>query len=106
MWPASRSTPGTAAITSSALPTIRLRRPTEVFFSEGTCARELLIRTYGVWRKPTQSGGQEPARQGCVQLFDQAGVVTSEDYDFKGNLLRSAATSWPDDYKARSRLDQ
>ena len=24
-----------------------------------------------------------------VQLFDQAGVVTSDDYDFKGNLLRS-----------------
>src|SRR5439155_5256029 len=24
-----------------------------------------------------------------VQVFDQAGVVTTEDYDFKGNLLQS-----------------
>ena len=31
----------------------------------------------------------QPARQARTSIFDQAGVVTNESYDFKGNLLRS-----------------
>ena len=34
-----------------------------------------------------------------VQLFDQAGVVTSEEYDFKGNLL-SSTRQLAQEYKA------
>ena len=37
----------------------------------------------GPTRRPTTCAARS------VQLFDQAGVVTSDDYDFKGNLLRS-----------------
>ena len=48
--------------------------------------------------RPAQSRGQQPARQG-VQVFDQAGVVTSEAYDFKGNLLRSQARNCCPEYK-------
>ena len=43
-------------------------------------------RVYGETR-PDAGGGTCAA--GSFELFDQAGVVTSDGYDFKGNLLRS-----------------
>ena len=64
-----------------------LRRPVESFLREGT-GRELMIgRTvYGESRPSPEVKNQ---RGRIVEIFDQAGVVTNEDYDFKGNLLAS-----------------
>lgn len=64
-----------------------LRRPTDSFLREGAGAELLVGRTvYG----ETQLGPEaNNLRTRMVQLFDQAGVVTTDDYDFKGNLLRS-----------------
>ena len=56
---------------------------------------ELLVErtVYGETRlKPEASN----LRGKVFQVFDQAGVVTSEDYDFKGNLLRSQRQLAPD----------
>jgi RHS repeat-associated protein len=64
-----------------------LRRPTESYLREGAGPDLLIERTiYGeTWPNPEANN----LRAQVVQLFDQAGVVTSDDYDFKGNLLRS-----------------
>ncbi|SFU39136.1 SpvB/TcaC N-terminal domain-containing protein [Nitrosospira multiformis] len=64
-----------------------LRRPTDSFLREGE-GRELLVeRTiYGETQPDPETSN---LRGKVVQLFDQAGVVTTEEYDFKGNLLRS-----------------
>jgi RHS repeat-associated protein len=64
------------------------RRLTHVFLSSGGSA-ELLVerRVYG----DTQPEPEVKNLRGqLVQLFDQAGVVTSGQYDFKGNLLSSS----------------
>ena len=53
-------------------------------------------RAHGVWRKPGRRRQPPDAR---FQVFDGAGVVTSEAYDFKGNLLRSKRDLLPD-YKS------
>ena len=64
-----------------------LRRPIEIFLREGAGAELLIGRTvYGETRPNPEAKNQ---RGKVVQLFDQAGVVTSDDYDFKGNLLSS-----------------
>jgi RHS repeat-associated protein len=65
-----------------------LRRPIESFLLEGNGPEILIGRTaYG----ESQSNPEVKNQRGkVVKLFDQAGVVTTEDYDFKGNLLRSA----------------
>ena len=64
-----------------------LRRPLEVFLREGGGAELLVGRTvYGETQPNPEAKNQ---RGKVVQLFDQAGVVTSDDYDFKGNLLSS-----------------
>ena len=64
-----------------------LRRPTDVHLREGAGAELLVGRTvYGETRTNAEANN---VRGKVVQIFDQAGVVTSEDYDFKGNLLRS-----------------
>ena len=64
-----------------------LRRPTDSFLREGAGAELLVGRTvYGETRPNPEANN---LRGKVVQLFDQAGVVTSDDYDFKGNLLRS-----------------
>jgi RHS repeat-associated protein len=64
-----------------------LRRPTESYLREGTGPDLLIERTiYGETRPNPEANN---LRGQVVQLFDQAGVVTSDDYDFKGNLLRS-----------------
>lgn len=62
-----------------------LRRPTESFLREGTGAELLVERSvYGETRPNPETNN---LRGMVVQLFDQAGIVTSVAYDFKGNLL-------------------
>jgi RHS repeat-associated protein len=64
-----------------------LRRPTDSFLREGT-GPELLIgrMVYGEGRTDPEAAN---LRGKVVQLCDQAGVVASDDYDFKGNLRTS-----------------
>ncbi|WHZ29750.1 MAG: insecticidal toxin complex protein [Nitrospira sp.] len=65
-----------------------LRRPTEIFLQEGAMPEVLIGHTvYGESRPNPEMKNQ---RGKVVQLLDQAGVMTTEDYDFKGNLLQSA----------------
>ncbi|HKQ72419.1 MAG TPA: hypothetical protein VJ810_01730 [Blastocatellia bacterium] len=62
-----------------------LQRPTEARLSEGGTAATLVERTvYG-----EGMGGLNNHRGKVYQVFDGAGVVTNEAYDFKGNLLLS-----------------
>src|SRR5262249_9829264 len=71
--------------------------PTDSFLREGAGAELLVGRSiYGETRS-----NPEPSnlRGKVVQLFDQAGVVTTEEYDFKGNLLASER-QFAHDYKA------
>ena len=64
-----------------------LRRPADSFLREGAGAELLIGRTvYGESRPGAEAGN---LRGKVVEVFDQAGVVTSDDYDFKGNLLAS-----------------
>ena len=87
MWRASPSTPGTAAITSSARPMMQLRRPTDSSCAKAHGPERRIGRTiYGESRPNPEVKNQ---RGKAVQVFDQAGVVTTEEYDFKGNLLAS-----------------
>ncbi len=74
----------------------QLRRPIESYMREGVGTELLVGRTvYG----ETKSNPETNNLRGHVfQLFDQAGVVTSDDYDFKGNLL-SSARQLAQDYK-------
>ncbi len=64
-----------------------LRRPVDVFLRQASQAEELISRTvYG----ENQPGGETNNLRGrAVRVFDQAGVVTTDAYDFKGNLLIS-----------------
>ena len=64
-----------------------LQRPMESFLRDGAGPEMAVGRSiYG----ETQPNPEASNLRGkLVQLFDQAGVVTSEDYDFKGNLLSS-----------------
>ena len=64
-----------------------LRRPTNSFLREGT-GPELLIGqvVYGETQTDPEAKNQ---RGKVVQVFDQAGTVRTEEYDFKGNLLAS-----------------
>ena len=64
----------------------QLRRPIETYMSEG--AGPVLIGQiiYGETRLNPEDNN---LRGQVIQLFDQAGVVTSDNYDFKGNLLSS-----------------
>jgi RHS repeat-associated protein len=64
-----------------------LRRPIESYLREGAGSELMIGRTvYGETQPNPDSKNQ---RGKVIQLFDQAGVVTTEDYDFKGNLLAS-----------------
>ena len=66
----------------------QLRRPVETSLREGAGSERLIgRRLYGETRPNPEA---KNLRGKVVQLFDQAGVVTSDDYDFKGNLLRSS----------------
>jgi RHS repeat-associated protein len=63
-----------------------LRRPTGSFLRAGTAAESLVGRTvYGESHPDPEAGN---LRGQVVQTYDQAGVVTNDRYDFKGNLLR------------------
>jgi RHS repeat-associated protein len=64
-----------------------LRRPTEAFLREGAGAELLIGRTVYGETEPNPEANN--LRGKAFQLFDQASVVTSGAYDFKGNLLRS-----------------
>ncbi|MGZ5053532.1 MAG: SpvB/TcaC N-terminal domain-containing protein [Methylobacter sp.] len=64
-----------------------LRRPVETFLREGAGTERIIGRTvYGETHPNPEANN---LRGKVVQLFDQAGLVTSDDYDFKGNLLQS-----------------
>ena len=64
-----------------------LQRPTDIFLREGAGPERRIGRTvYGESRPTPEARNQ---RGKAVQLFDQAGVVTTEEYDFKGNPLAS-----------------
>lgn len=64
-----------------------LRRPTETLLREGAGGPLLVTRTvYGESQPAPETNN---LRGQAVQLFDQAGVVDSDAYDFKGNLLSS-----------------
>ncbi len=64
-----------------------LRRPTEVRLKEGAGAEQVVGRS--VYGEAAPNAEANNLRGKVTQLFDQAGVVTSVAYDFKGNLLRS-----------------
>ena len=64
-----------------------LRRPTETRLTEG---REP-VRSSAAPRYGESQANPEAAnlRTRVVQVFDQAGIVTNDAYDFKGNILQS-----------------
>lgn len=65
-----------------------LQRPAESWLRAGDGPELLVGRTvYGDARASPETRN---LRGRVVELFDQAGVVTSDDYDFKGNLRRSS----------------
>jgi RHS repeat-associated protein len=74
-----------------------LRRPTDAFVREGAGAELRVGRTIYGETYPNPEAGN--LRGKTVQLFDQAGVVTANEYDFKGNLL-SRSRQFAQEYKA------
>ena len=68
-----------------------LRRPTGLFVTENGAERLAERTVYG-----ESQGDADNHRTRVFQVFDGAGVVTSEAYDFKGNLLRSRRDLLPD----------
>jgi RHS repeat-associated protein len=65
-----------------------LRRPTDAFLQEGTNPEQLIGGTvYGESRANPDANN---LRGKVVEVFDQAGVATTDHYDFKGNLLRNS----------------
>ncbi len=65
-----------------------LRRPTNAFLREGAGAGAA-DRAHASMARAGPTRRRNNLRGKVVQLFDQAGVVTSDEYDFKGNLLSS-----------------
>ena len=64
-----------------------LRRPKDNFLSESEGTEKLIGRTiYGETHPDPEANN---LRGKVVELRDQAGVVTNQAYDFKGNLLES-----------------
>jgi hypothetical protein len=74
----------------------QLRRPTDSFIRENTGAELLVGQTiYG----ETQPNPEAHNLRGkAMRVFDQAVVVTSDNYDFKGNLL-SGQRQFAQEYK-------
>lgn len=65
-----------------------LRRPLETFLREGTKPEQLIGHTiYGEGQPNPEA---KNLRGKAFQIFDQAGVVTNDEYDFKGNLLSTS----------------
>ena len=65
----------------------QLQRHSESYLSEGT-GPELLVERI-VYGETQLNPAANNLRGKVVQVFDQAGVITSGNYDFKGNLLRN-----------------
>ena len=72
-----------------------LRRPTNLFVTESGVERLAEQTIYG-----ESLGEADNHRTRVHQIFDGAGVVTSEVYDFKGNLRRSKRELLPDTKQA------
>jgi RHS repeat-associated protein len=68
-----------------------LRRPTGLFVTESGAERLAERTVYG-----ESQGDIRNQRTRVYQLFDAAGVVTQEAYDFKGNVLDSRRDLLPD----------
>ncbi len=67
-----------------------LRRPTDSFLREGAGAELVVGQNFYGERHPNYPIPEATNLRGkVVELRDQAGIVTSDAYDFKGNLLRS-----------------
>lgn len=67
-----------------------LRRPTDSFLSEGGGAEMRVGQTiYGEAHPNYANPETRNLRGKVVEVRDQAGIVTSDEYDFKGNLLHS-----------------
>ena len=64
-----------------------LRRPKDSFLREGASAEVLVGHT--VYGETQLNPAANNLRGRVVQIFDQAGVVTTDGYDFTGNLLHS-----------------
>ena len=62
-----------------------LRRPEDVYLQEGASAEQLIEHTVFGERAPDPPAAN--LRGKVYQHYDQAGLVTHEAYDFKGNLL-------------------
>ena len=86
--------------TASALTYDALRRPTGLFVTRER--RGAAGRAHRLRREPGRRRSNHRAAR-VYQVFDGAGVVTSEAYDFKGNLLREPARAAARDYKQRGR---
>ncbi|MBA2394361.1 MAG: toxin, partial [Ktedonobacteraceae bacterium] len=65
----------------------QLRRAIESYLREGGGPESLVART--VYGETQPNPENNNLRSRVFQIFDQAGVVTSDKYDFKGNLLHS-----------------
>jgi RHS repeat-associated protein len=64
----------------------QLHRPVESYLQTGTGSEVLVGRTrYGESQPNAETLNLRGRKH---QVFDQAGIVTSEEYDFKGNVLR------------------
>ena len=73
-----------------------LHRPTDSFLRDASSNEITVGRS--IYGETHQNPEANNLRGKVVQLFDQAGIVTSADYDFKGNLL-SGSRQLPQDYK-------
>jgi RHS repeat-associated protein len=65
----------------------QLRRPVASHLREGA-GPELLVG-HSIYGETLPNPETDNLRGKVVQLFDQAGIVSSDEYDFKGNLLHS-----------------
>jgi hypothetical protein len=62
------------------------RRPTDLALQEGGAARQVVLRTtYGEGLPNPEAGN---LRTKAVKILDQAGILTTDLFDFKGNPLR------------------
>lgn len=68
-----------------------LRRPTGLFVTENNVERQAERIVYG-----ESQGAANNHRTRAFQIFDAAGVATSEAYDFKGNMLHGKLDLLPD----------
>src|SRR5919109_670510 len=87
MWRGKPPMPWAAGGTSFPHAKVRFVRPLETSLREGAGSERLIGCTvYGETRPNPEANN---LRGKVVQVFDQAGVVTTDNYDFKGNLLQS-----------------